>query len=160
MNNPYEQQQQAYAQPQQGGVPLITYRSYNALLKKRPWLIAFAVLNFVMGGLTLIGLGMALFSTPSDLEVEMGTSGGAGTMEALIVGLPIALLPFFYGVFLLRSGKAIKRLASTQSEMDLLDAVKNEFSFWRLCGIVTAIYLAIQICLWSWVIYKVGQIVA
>ena len=72
--------------------------------------------------------------------------GVLGTITGVFLGLVYilcAVLYYFFGIYLLRSAKALKKWAAGEDEVDLTEGLKNTKSFFKMSGILTIIGLCI-----------------
>jgi len=105
------------------------------LRQTKPWVTFLAIVGFVFAGLmVLLGLLMMVFGAakPTKFPWPFG-----------LVYLLLALLYIFPSLFLLRYGAAIRRLLDGNGMNALTDALREQKSFWRLVGIMTAVVLCI-----------------
>ncbi|MBN2476762.1 MAG: DUF4339 domain-containing protein [Pirellulales bacterium] len=140
---PQESEPGPYASPQVstgdatpvGGGPAggLGVRGRRALSETKPWVVFLAILGFVIGGIgVLTGL---LFLAASAV--------GAG-LPGILIGLcafvgPVITLVLAY--YLFSYGQRIAAYLRTDRPADLEAALTAQKSFWKLAGLVTAVYL-------------------
>jgi hypothetical protein len=131
----------AYPTPYREPIPNAPTELVLAHLKAtRPWVMMISVLCFFGAVLMcLAGLGMMVVGALS------GLSSSTSAMPAWLglIYLPFGLLYVYPGMKLWSYASAIGRLLQTQSLTDLEDALGQQKSFWKFCGIAVAVTLAL-----------------
>ena len=116
-----------------------------------PWLRFIGILGFIGAGMTALGGFLFLILFPLLGRVwdevpgfeEFGALGAAfwGVMAVFFIGW--AVLMFFPSLFIYRFGEKISSYLRSGMEQDLEQAFRNNKSFWKFCGIVCIVSLAI-----------------
>ncbi|MEM8875542.1 MAG: hypothetical protein AAGD32_14945 [Planctomycetota bacterium] len=114
-------------------------RCVQALSGTRPWIMVWAVLMFLGGGLFAIGsLGLIIMA---------GVSGGGGDMPMFLgigVGYFIgAAIYILLGVMLIRYFAAIGRTVRNRQTDDLYAALNAQKNFWRLAAIILITFIVL-----------------
>ena len=122
------------------GGAAITPKMVQILESTRPWVVFLGVLGMIGCGLIallavfLIGAGNAM-----GLEGLDGVSGaGIGAVYFFV-----AVLYFFPSLYLLRYGRALRRIRGGGNVGAAEDALRHQLSFWRFVGIMAAVVLAL-----------------
>ena len=126
----------AYQSPEMG-VTVATPRTLELLKQTRPWVLLFAILAFVIGGLlVVIGVIGGVLGL-----VLAGSRRGPGTFAPLIliIYVPLSLLYIVPGLYLSRYAARIRELMGSRSSAALESAIEAQRSFWRLIGIIASI---------------------
>lgn len=117
------------------------------LEQSRPWVIFFAVMAFIAAGcMLLVGLGSAAVG----LLGRISGSSERNPVALVVQGIFYGVTAVFYipvGVLLYRYAGAIKLLRTDRSSAVLEYAMKNQRAFWRYCGIMTIVGIALCILL-------------
>ncbi len=137
----------AYPTPYREPVPNAPTELVLAHLKAtRPWVMMMSILCFLGAVLMgLAGLGMMVVGALSGLSSKSAMPAWIGLLY-----LPFGLLYIYPGMKLWSYASAIGRLLQTQSLTDLEDALGQQKSFWKFCGIAVAatvaLYFVILVC--------------
>ena len=175
--NPYAQQQQQYAP---GGDPYyaqqsvigyqgagtgdiaVTNIAMGFLQKTRPWVMFFAVLNFLGAGLCAIG-GIGMLFTGSMIASSGGrrssaAMSGGGMMAGLaIFYFVIAFVGFLLGFFLVRYFSAIGAMLRSRRSQDLEAAMSAQHQYWRLLGISTITLIVLYLVVIVFVVSSMSR---
>lgn len=147
MENPYAATSADPLVQSHGGV---TATMVEALRATKPWVRFCSILGFILTGLIFLGalfmgLGGGLMAS------SMGDSSGmpfAGLSVGIsIVYMLMGLLYLFPSLKLWKYGSCINDLLSSQSTQDLEAALDAQRSFWKLVGIMIAVFIALYIAL-------------
>lgn len=122
----------------EAGADGLTHKAKQSLEETRPWVILFSVLAFVGCGFAALGGAGILFS-------GLFAGGVAGVMSMIpgLILLGSAALYGFSAYHLFSYGSYIKLYLKTSSPEHLEQALTSQKSFWKLVGIVTAIFLVL-----------------
>lgn len=111
----------------------------ESLRQTRPWVLLFSTVGFIGATIvSVVGFFQAAFAFSQGSPQKAGESMGAA-----IVTLLFGVLYFFPSLYLLRYAGRIRDLARTQRVADLEAALSAQKSFWRFCGIVATLLLAL-----------------
>jgi hypothetical protein len=151
MNNPYAPpyapppggygQPPPYAATAQPGVG-VSPNSVELLRQTRPWVMFLSILMFIGSGFMLLG-GIAMMGMGATLGGR-----GAGAFPGMILGaiyLPLAFVYIYPAVKLWSYASAIGRLNNSRMTEDLESALGHQKSFWKFCGILTIVLIALYI---------------
>lgn len=133
----------AYQQPVAGMIQF-TPRAMEMLRQTAPWARLIAILLFIFSGLMCIG---GLFMGASSLLTLGATRSAAGGVPGAIllvismVFLIGGVLYFIPALYLNRYASGIGRLRAYAREDVLESTLEAQKSFWRFCGIATAVVL-------------------
>lgn len=107
------------------------------LSQTRPWVLFLSVIGFLVAGLCILGgvLGGIIM-------ISAGQGGVEGATILLVYPL-IGVIYFFPSLYLFRCSRAIRDLRDTQDVLHLENALSAQKSFWRFCGIIVALVLAL-----------------
>lgn len=124
----------------------LTSRSVQALAQTKPWVIFLSILGFIGGGfMGLYALIMAFGAIAAISQV--GGIGAILLLFALLFAAGAAI--YIYASYqLLTYGTSIGRFQITKDPHVLEKALIAQKSFWKLVGIVTAVYLISIPVLW------------
>lgn len=130
--------------PQQTGVTA-TAATLDHLRRTKPWVRFISVMCFIGGALLLVA-GF-LFAVIGSSIPGLGNAGLRGVTGVLLGGvyLLLALLYIFPGLYLWRYADAIASLIRSPQSLALEEAMRNQASFWRLVGILTAIVVTLYL---------------
>jgi hypothetical protein len=109
------------------------------LKETKPWVRLFSVLGFI-GSAFLVIAALLMMVGAGFLGEEMQGAIGVGMGLAYLL---FALLYIMPSLFLWRYASAIQTLLSSRRTADLDEALKQQKSFWRFLGIITAVLLCI-----------------
>jgi len=115
----------------------------RALADTRPWVLFLSVVGFVIGGL---GALLSVFLLLTSL-VAIANVGAPGAVMAF-VGLFYMLATFLYlyvSYLLFNYASTISRFLRSKEVRDLERAMVAQKSFWKVMGIVTAVWLALSL---------------
>jgi hypothetical protein len=132
-----------------GGGSGVTARAADLLNQTRPWVLLMAVLTFI--GVALIamaGLFIVLGGLLGSMGAPRGAGGGMVAGMGLVMGLFVfafAALAFFPALYLWRYGSRIGQLRASGRIEDLESALEAQKSYWKFIGILTVVWLTIQI---------------
>ncbi len=116
----------------------LTRKAKQSLAETRPWVLLFSILAFIGSGFGgLGGLGMLIAGL-----VQGGANGIAGIVSGVML-LGSAALYGFAAYHLYSYASYIKLYLRTSSPGDLEQALTAQKSFWKLVGIVTAVFLVL-----------------
>ncbi len=128
----------------------LTPLAHQYLDQTRPWVQFMAVIVFISAGLMVLS-GIVMLG----ISLAAGATAGAGASASPFGAVGGALLGMFYvalslvyivpGVYLARYAKAIKLLRTDGGAERIENALKQQRSFWRFVGIVTAICIILVI---------------
>jgi hypothetical protein len=148
VNNPY-QIPQAEIEPVKplvsGG--LLTETMLKHLKAASPWLRFIGILSYLGSGFMALGGLAATIIIPisgrfDDISPVFGNfSRGMGAAFGALY-LVIGLVLFIPARFLYKSGSKIRSYFLSHADKDLEEALKNNKSFWKFCGICAIIQLA------------------
>ena len=105
------------------------------------FMMIFTVLMAAIGILMIVG-GSVLGESMGDLLGDSVPGGIAGAIAGVIYILG-AILYFFFALYLLRSGKALKAYVASDDEAFLTKGLKNNKSYFKLSGVLLIISLCI-----------------
>ena len=123
-----------------GGGATITPNMVQSLERTRPWVVFVGVLGMIgcgfiaIAAVVIIGAGNA-----------MGLEGLDGVGGAVLgaVYLLLGFLYFFPSLYLLRYGRALKRIRGRGNVAAAEDALRYQLLFWRFVGIMAAVVLCV-----------------
>lgn len=129
----------------------LTPLAYRYLDETRPWVRFMSIITFLAAALMVVMGGMMLLvSVFGGLAAR--NSGAAGSAFNPIVAVLLALfyvaLAVIYvmpGLYLARYARAIGLLRTNDVASALEDALKQQKSFWRFAGIMTAIGVVVAV---------------
>ena len=95
-------------------------------------------------GIFLIVAGSGLVSVTQDLDLFDGKMPGgiAGAVVGVLYFL-MAILYYFFALYLLRSAKGFKAYVASDDEADRTKGLKNNKSYFKLSGVLVVISLCI-----------------
>jgi hypothetical protein len=141
---PQQQQYQAspsvlgYQGPSGEGV---TQRSLEMLQATKPWVRLFSVLLFIGASMgILFGLGLMFAGA-----MVFGRAAAWLGMVAGIIVIAFSMLYFMPALFLGRYASRIGDAVGTRRSHDLEAALEAQKSFWKFIGIVTTVYLCLNV---------------
>jgi hypothetical protein len=149
-NNPYQIPQAAIepVKPLAAG-GLLTEIMLKHLKAASPWLRFIGILSYIgcgfmaLGGLVVMIIDLLLserFNAISPAFDNFGQGMGAALGAVYLV---FGLVLFIPVRFLYRFGSKIRSYFISHAEQELEEALKNNKSFWKFCGICAIIQLAI-----------------
>lgn len=112
----------------------------SLLSETRPWVRFISILMIIGVVLMLIG-GFFMI-----LGALMGGGGGPGVAELGVMGaiyLPMAFLYIYPALCLSRYASAISTAEKSTEMTHVVEAISHQKKFWRFCGIIAAVILAI-----------------
>ena len=118
----------------------ITANMVQFLAGTRPWVVLLGVLGMIGCGLVVM-VAVVLLGLGNAMGVDGLDSLGGAALGLVYIFL--AFLYFFPSLYLLRYGRAIKRVRGRGDVMAAEDALRHQAKFWRFVGITTAIVLVI-----------------
>ena len=123
-----------------GGAAAITPNMVQILESTRPWVVFLGVLGMI--GCGFIAIAAVVFIGAGN---AMGIEGLEGVGGAALGGVYVfmAFLYFFPSLYLLRYGRAIKRIRGRGDVVAAEDALRQQLSFWRFVGILAAVVLVL-----------------
>jgi len=148
MDNPYTASATNPSLQTQGAV---TQSILESLRGTKPWVRFCSILGFIFTGLIFLGaLFMGLGG--SMMSSSMGDVGGGTPFAAMSVGISLVyvvmgFLYLFPSIKLWKFGSRIADLMSSQSTEDLEAAIDAQRSFWKLIGIMLAVFIALYIAI-------------
>lgn len=122
----------------EAGADGLTPRAKRSLEETRPWVFLFSILAFVGCGFAALG-GASVFVG----GILQGGAAGAASLITGVLLLGSATLYGFAAYHLYSYASYIKLFLKTSSPADLEQALTSQKSFWKLVGIVTAIFLVL-----------------
>mgnify|MGYP003877175791 CR=1 FL=1 len=125
----------------------LTRKAKQSLAETRPWVFFFSVLAFVGSGFGGLG-GIGMFIA----GITQGGATGVGSLVSGVMFLGGAALYGFAAYHLYSYASYIKLFLKTSSPGDLEQALTAQKSFWKLVGIVTAVFLILYAVLFLLVI--------
>ena len=118
---------------------VVTPEILEAMVQTRPWVLLLSVMGFVFTAiLVLAAVGTFAF----------GTFGAAGMGEAGLLAIFYVLGSAFYGMsslWLWRYAASIKLMREGYGVHALVDALRHQRSFWRLVGVLTLVFIALNL---------------
>lgn len=138
----------------------VTDSMLGSLRQTRPWVMFLSIMGFIFSGFAVLG-GLWMFFAFS----LMGAMPHHGDVPALlnplfgtifgVLYLGMALFLYLIPcIILFRYSTAIGRIAGTDGQMALEDALLRQKSFWKYMGILMIVMLAL------YVLFIVGGIIA
>jgi len=121
----------------------VTAAMVQSLVETRPWVYFLAVLGFVVAGFMVLAaiVAFAVVAFAQSFSSDFGAGGVViGAMYAVFY-IVIAGLYLWVSYYLYRYATAIRELKTTNSSASMERALNSQRSFWRLVGIMTAIYM-------------------
>ena len=115
---------------------VVSETALGYLNQTRPWVKFLAILGFIVLGIIVL-CGLAMMSGSVMNAPGFGAAFG-------ILYLVLALLYYMPCLFLYRYSKAISTIPST-GQAGLEEALKQQKSFWKFMGILTAVVLCIEV---------------
>lgn len=100
----------------------------------KPWVRMFSILGFIGSSFAVLA-GLLMMVSSSFLGEEMSGAVGIGMGIGYILFAILYIMP---SLFLWRYASAIQTLLSSRRTADLDEALKQQKSFWRFIGILTA----------------------
>jgi hypothetical protein len=136
--DPYRPPTSADYAPSQPGPPgggEVPPAILELMRQTKPWVTFLAVMGFIFTGLMVLG-GLAV--------IAAGSVGKDKSPAALgLVYLVMAPLYIYPSICLLRYGSNIGRLLTGGGLDELVEALRNQKSFWRFAGITMVVMLVI-----------------
>ena len=122
----------------------VTAAMVQSLVETRPWVYFIAVLGFVMAGFMVLAaiVAFAVVAFAQSFSSDFGAGGFVIGATYAVIYLVLAGLYLWISYYLYRYATAIRELQTTNSSASMELALDSQRSFWRLVGIMTAIYLA------------------
>ncbi|MBK1825995.1 DUF5362 family protein [Haloferula rosea] len=149
MDNPYAASPSDPSLQSHAGV---TPAMVEALRATKPWIRFCAILGFICTGFIFLaalfmGLGGGVMATSLGSSSSSGGAMPFAAMSAVfsIVYVLMGLLYLFPSIKLWKYGSRIAELMSSQSSQDLEAALDAQRSFWKLVGILLAVFIALYI---------------
>lgn len=105
----------------------------------KPWVRLFSVLGFI-GSAFLVIFALLLMVGAGFMGEEFQGAIGVGMGVAYLLFAVLYIMP---SVYLWRYASSIQTLLSSRRTADLDEALKQQKSFWRFLGILTAVLLCI-----------------
>lgn len=146
MENPYSA---SIADPSVHSQGQVTPAMIQALQGTKPWVRFCSILGFIFTGLIMMGavsmifFGSLMSGSMSETEVGMPFAGFSILMSAVYILL--GLLYLFPSIKLWKFGSRIVDLIGSQSTQDLEAALDAQRSFWKLVGILLAVFIGLYI---------------
>lgn len=128
----------------EAGTDGLTPKAKRSLEETRPWVFLFSILAFIGCGFAALG-GVGMFFA----GILQGGMTGVGSLVSGLVLLGSAALYGFAAYHLFSYANHIKLFLKTSSPVDLEQALTAQKSFWKLVGIVTAIFLVLYALLFA-----------
>ena len=125
----------------------LTRKAKQSLAETRPWVLLFSILAFIGSGFGGLG-GIGMFIA----GIMQGGAAGVGSLVSGVMFLGGAALYGFAAYHLYSYASHIKLYLRTSSPGDLEQALTSQKSFWKLVGIVTAVFLVLYAVLFLLVI--------
>lgn len=120
-----------------GGGQWATPTVIELLSQTRPWVLFLSIIGFLVAGLCVVG---GVFGA---IAIAGAALGGVERATILIVYPLIGVIYFFPSLYLFRCSRAIRDLRDTHDVLHLENALRAQKSFWRFCGIVVALVIAL-----------------
>jgi hypothetical protein len=143
---------QSPAAVETGGNAQLSGTMIAALKGTAPWARFIAILGFAGAGLTILFgviflLGGGAFLTKAFTDSENSAlAAAAGASAAIgIVYAGIGLLQFFPAFFLFSYSTKLRNYSLTLNNDELESAFKYNRSFWKFCGILTIVFIALAV---------------
>jgi hypothetical protein len=92
----------------------------------------------LLGGIAILGMGATLGSM----------RGGAGAFPGMMIGaiyIPFSFVLIYPAIKLWAYGSSIGRLNASHAPQDLDAALAHQKSYWKFCGIMTIVMIALYI---------------
>lgn len=118
----------------------ITANMVQFLADTRPWVVLLGVLGMIGCGLVVM-VAVVFLGLGNTMGVDGLDSLGGAAVGLLYIFL--AFLYFFPSLYLLRYGRAIKRVRGRGEVIAAEDALRHQAKFWRFVGVATAIVLVL-----------------
>lgn len=133
---------QHYATPNADLKPQLTDISdlLSPLLSTKPWVRLCSIVGFIFGALSIFG-GVGLIAAGSASSSSLGMGMPMGGLGAIY--LIFGALYFIPSVFLFKYASAISLAESSNSMVDVTDALKYQKSFWKFAGIVVLLMIVL-----------------
>ncbi len=116
----------------------LTRKAKQSLSETRPWVLLFSILAFIGSGFGALG-GVGMFIA----GLVQGGAEGFGAIFSGVMLLGGTALYGFAAYHLYSYASYIKLFLRTSSPGDLEQALTAQKSFWKLVGIVTAVFLVL-----------------
>lgn len=145
MENPYAASPSDPSLQTQGGV---TNSMIESLRATKPWVRFCSILGFILTGLIFLGalfMGLGGGLMASSLDSSAGMPFAGLSVVASMIYIVMGLLYLFPSVKLWKYGNRIADLMSSGASQDLEAALDAQRSFWKLIGIMIAIFIALYI---------------
>ena len=142
-NNPYKAPETVAAATAAGGDLVLPENIRQPILKSAPWKRFLGIVLFISSGL-LVVLGLLFMVGVSFLTSAFGAAG-LGTGMSIFMGLiyiGLGVLYLFPGLYLFRSGKALRSFQESTASDDLASSAQSMSKFWKFCGILAIIGLS------------------
>jgi hypothetical protein len=139
MANPYAapvvDQQQHPTTPGMSSDNAVTPAILDAMAQTRPWVLFLSILGFIGAGFMILGsLGLMI----------AGSAMGGAEMGAIgVVYIAFAVIYIFTSLYLYRYAASIKLLMSGYGVHALEEALGHQKSFWKLVGILAAVFMVL-----------------
>jgi hypothetical protein len=145
--NPYQRPEAAIVPLSAQGGAFLTETMLFYLKEASPWLRFMGIMGFIGSGLTVLwGIGaFALIPLITQVWEQvpgfdfLGGIFSAGMAVFFIAGGALIFLP---SLFIYRFGEKIRSYLRNGMETELEQALKNNKSLWKFCGIACIVYLA------------------
>lgn len=149
-NNPYSAPLGLGHEVSAGSGAMVPPGAVEMLAKTKPWVRFLSVITFISAGfMLLLGVvmtvaGSSMFAAASRSGMPPGLAGSMGVILAAVY-VVLAIVYIYPGVKLWKYASAIARLIQSGSQQDLVEALKQQKSFWKFVGILFLIMLVIYL---------------
>ena len=140
--NPYNSPESQIVPEKSQSAGNLTDTMLGYLKGAAPWLRFIGILGFIGCGFVALGAIIALFGT-SVLSSFMEELNNFPMWILSPIYFGSGLLIFFPSLFTYRFGDKIRKYQLSNSDEDLEQAFKNNKSYWKFCGILCIVYLAL-----------------
>jgi hypothetical protein len=122
---------------------VVTPEILEAMVQTRPWVLFVSVIGFVLAAICLLAaVGTFAFGTFAAVRF-----GGTGLLAIIYV-----MAAAFYGIsslWLWRYAASIKLMREGYGVHALTDALRHQRSFWRLVGVLTLVFVALNLVMFA-----------
>jgi hypothetical protein len=119
--------------------PALTEAAFGCLKAAGPWMFFLGILGFVGCGILLLG-GIIIILT-GNLLSSLGLSGPWIGLTYIVM----SVVSFFPARLLFLTGSKLRSLKADGSDELLEDALRNNASFWKFCGVLSIVATALTI---------------
>jgi hypothetical protein len=125
----------------------ITEPMITSMKQASSWIRFLSICGFVYAGLVLVPMLLMAILFPiigTDITAELGIAGGVFGVLFLFFGIIFAVAVIIPLRFLYSFGSKMKAYVQTSNDSALELAFKNNYSFWKFCGILTIVLFALM----------------